>query len=358
MKPAVTLGALALIGASGCAAHPPRPSPRASAPAPTSVSTRPRYALVWTNAFVYTEASLSGPKARMKTYPDASRSSRPGDVWPVRVVREHDDVVEVTTLGVADAGHCVRGPALWNALSVRLHVRRGDLASALTRSIETSFSDGTRVVLNAGTPLAAGATSEETVAHVHGLSIRLPAASVTGGSFYEASPRFDLRSVKDETRDALFFRAGIELEKDPLASYPLLRHTIVDGKVNASVLTGCAQVEATSPSAVGLRPHHPVDAADAASSAAPKSAKHFPRGTPLSFEDGRDAGKTVDAMALSLLERIDTRLCFQRSLAEPEPGEPMPVEHSFDLCLPASAARENAQPRFDFRPRLKLPLGP
>lgn len=345
-----SLCVLGLVGAGACAGAPPPPATTSEEPA-SSAPPAPerRFALLWSNAFVFTGASAHGDKARMKSYPDGERAARTGDVWPLEVLDEQGELVKVRTLGVADAEHCYRGPAALNPLSLVLYVRRSDLAPVTSAPTTARFDDGTAVVLNAGVALS---LPDESHFAVHGLSLAF--AGDTGGATYAHAPAFAVREVTTETRDALH-AGGAAVDKGPLASFPVWRTRPAPAGTAVTVLTPCALIEARSPTEPELVAHHPVDARDAASRAVPQSAKHFPIGTRLYFADGRVAGETVDALALSLLEEKNDRLCFQRSLAEPGPGEPMPVHHRIDVCLSAADARAEAQPRSDFRPRVKPP---
>lgn len=339
-----------LIGASACAGAPPVNPPRAVPRADPTPAAAPRFALVWNNAFVFTSASVEGEKARVKSFHDDERATRTGDVWPVEVIDDEGELLKVRTLGVSDAEHCYRGPALWNPLSVVLYVRPADLAPVTPTPTTAAFDDDTSVALNAGVALS---LPNESHFAVHGLSLAF--AGADGGQSYVHDPVFSLRGVERETRDTLYV-GGAAIDKGPLASFPVWRARPRPGGMAVSVLTPCAQIEALSHGPPELVLHQPVDARDAASPLAPKSAKHFAIGTVLYFADGRVAGETVDSMALSLLEEKDARLCFQRSLAEPDPGEPMPEHHRIDLCVAAADARATPQPRADFRPRDKAPL--
>lgn len=329
------LWTLALVACSGSPTSvvPVPPSAPAASPAAAEA---PRYALVWANAFVSPNATTEGVKARMRSFADLDRPSHVGDVWPVEVLSELGDLVKVRSLGGEDAGHCYRGPSAFNALSVVLYVAREDLAAVVSEPISGAFADGSWVAVNPGVAVM------DRTASADGLRMPLPAESEIG-STYVHQPRFDMRDVKQQTRTPVRVN-GMVVAEDELTSVPLLG---VDG-TKARVLAGCLQAEGQTAEAPELAPYHAVDARDAASPKAPKSAKHFPIGTPLYLPDGTVVGETRDALALSLLETKGDLLCFQRSLSDHTPSEPMPEHHTLDLCVKGSAAREKPQPRATF----------
>jgi hypothetical protein len=307
----------------------------ADIPPPTST----RHALVWGNAFVYATASPDGPKARMRSYPDNARASHLGDVWPVEVVDDGGELVKIRTLGGEDVDHCYRGPSLLNAFSLVLHVARSDLAPVLQTPVVASFEDGTWVAINAGVSVS----PLDRVATADGLRVPVPADAKVGTTYNHAK-RFDTRAVERQTRTAILVNGEL-LSEDALTSFPVLASKALETGAMVSVLTGCMQVDARAAAAPQLVPYHPIDASDAASQAAPKTAKHFPIGTTLYFKDRRMAGETVDAIAMSLLDKDGEMLCFQRSLSEYSPGEPTPEHHVLELCVASGDAREKAQRR-------------
>jgi hypothetical protein len=350
------LALLAIVCVTACAgttnggdvAPPPHPA----AATPESPPER-RFALVWGNAYVYEAPSPDAKKARVRSFPDNARNDNVGAVWPVEVLDDDvaGDMVKIRTLGGEDAGHCHRGPSFLHAFAVELYVSRDDLAPVTSAPTAGAFEDGTWVAVRPGV-----AVSPKRTAVVDGLRVPLPAAAEVG-STYSVAPRFDTRRIEQQTRSPLFV-GGVEIEEDALTSVPVWRTDDGVGGVNVSVVTGCVQALARAPTAPQLVPHHPVDARDAASPNVPKSAKHFGTGTPLTFRDGRPAGKTVDAMASVLHDEVGDRLCFQRSLTDPQPGDVMPEHHTLDLCVPASDAREQAQPRAAWTVPTIRPLEP
>lgn len=307
----------------------PVPHP-AEVPAP---DLGPRYALVWGNAHVHEAASLASPKARMRSYPNNAREAHAADVWPVEIVQDKGAWVKVRTLGGADVDHCYRGPSMLNAVSIELYVAREDLAPVVQSPFVSSFADGTALAANAGVAAFDGRALAD------GLNVPL-GANATVGTSYRHGPRFDMRAATQQTRSPVFAH-GVNVMADALTSVPVSQ---AEGS-RVTLLTGCMRVDAVAPEAPQLVPYEPVDASDHASSAAHQGAKHFAIGTKLYFVDRRPAGHTVDAMALSLLVAQGDRLCFQRSLADYTPGEPVPKHHVVELCVAAADARAKAQPR-------------
>ncbi len=327
--------------------------PPAVSSTPTHPPTKmPRYALIWGNAFVFTAPTDTAQKARMRSYPDNARDGHSGDVWPVEIVGEQGSWVTVRTLGGADAEHCFRGPSMLNAFSVVLHVARVDLAPVVQTSVVGSFDDASWVAIHAGVAVSVVAR------HAFADGLRLPLPMAAGvGSTYGLAKRFDVRGVRQQTRTPVLVN-GLELSPGALASVPVWRSEGLGSGALIHVLSGCMQASAKLAQAPQLVPHNPVQARDAASPAAPKSAKHFPIGTRLFFADGRPAGETVDAIAMSLLEKHGDHLCFQRSLSDYTPSEPMPEHHVLALCVAANDAREKAQPRASWPVGTTPPLEP
>jgi hypothetical protein len=110
--------------------------------------------LVWADAPLYPDAYENGPSVRVGTL-DQGREKDVGYVVPMRVVSTKDDFVEVEPTPDVEC-------AWWRVVkpegldSLRLYVKRGDLAPVLIKPFKASHKDGSSVSLQIGVAVASG----------------------------------------------------------------------------------------------------------------------------------------------------------------------------------------------------------
>ena len=110
--------------------------------------------LIWADAQLYPDATATGPSVRVGTL-DLGREKDVGYVVPMRVVGTQGDLVEVEPTADVEC-------AWWRMVkpdgldSVRLYVKRADLAPVLSKPFQASYKDGSRIALEAGIAVLAG----------------------------------------------------------------------------------------------------------------------------------------------------------------------------------------------------------
>ncbi len=110
--------------------------------------------LVWADAQLYLDANPSGPSVRIGTL-DLGREKDVGYVVPMRVVGSQGDFVEVEPTADVEC-------AWWRMVkpegldTVRLYVKRADLAPVLSKPFQATYQDGSRVALQVGVAVLAG----------------------------------------------------------------------------------------------------------------------------------------------------------------------------------------------------------
>ena len=110
--------------------------------------------LVWADAPLYTDANATGATVRVGTL-DLGRDKDVGYVVPMRIVSTKDDVVEVEP--TADVECAWWRPIKPDGLdTMRLFVKRTDLAPVLTKPFKATYKDGSSVALQVGVPVLGG----------------------------------------------------------------------------------------------------------------------------------------------------------------------------------------------------------
>ncbi len=154
--------------------------------------------LVWADAPMYLDASAGGASVRVGTL-DLGREKDVGHVVPMHVVSVHDDVIEVEpTADTECAWWRMNKPEGLD--TVRLFVKRADLAPVLTKPFKATYKDGSSVSLQAGVAVLGG-----TVGFNRGVvPVKIPAASI--GLSYKphkvaAVPKLTKKFLLDERTD-------------------------------------------------------------------------------------------------------------------------------------------------------------
>ncbi len=110
--------------------------------------------LVWVDAPLYLDAATTGPSVHLGGL-DHGRTQDTGHVVPMHVVGEQGELVEVEpTAGIECAWWHVVVPD--GLASLRLFVKRSDLAPVIARPFSAAFKDGSRIALQPGVAVVAG----------------------------------------------------------------------------------------------------------------------------------------------------------------------------------------------------------
>jgi hypothetical protein len=110
--------------------------------------------LVWADSPLYPDASASGPSVQVGTL-DLGRDKDVGYVVPMHVVSTHGDLVEVEPTADVEC-------AWWRVVrpdgldSIRLYVKRSDLAPVLVKPFKATHKDGSSIALQVGVPVLGG----------------------------------------------------------------------------------------------------------------------------------------------------------------------------------------------------------
>lgn len=248
--------------------------------------------LVWADAHLYLRPDVHGPSLQLVTL-DAPREQRIGHAFPVHVVADHGDLVEVEpTSGYGCAWKQVSSPLA----HLHLYVARADLAPVLTRRFSKRFADGSALDLAPGTPI--GSLDGGPAAAVYGDAPAVPLAKAQIGESYRPrafgkppSDRFELEHHAQVTVDGRPIRP-----RGDWTGHTAVRH----GKTTLLALaTRCARMTVVAQSADVTRfDDSPIQAAGGAFAALEGGDRdYFPRGTKLTIAGGAAtaiAGDDID----------------------------------------------------------------
>jgi hypothetical protein len=128
--------------------------------------------LVWADALLYPDTNTAGQGVRVGTL-DLGREKDVGYVVPMRVVGTKGDLVQVepTTDVECVWWHLIKPDGLD---TVRLFVKRADLAPVLTKPFKATYKDGSRIDLQPGVPVLAG----KVAFHRGVVTVSIPDASI------------------------------------------------------------------------------------------------------------------------------------------------------------------------------------
>jgi hypothetical protein len=296
--------------------------------------------LVWADAPLYPDANASGPSIRVGTL-DLGRDKDVGYVVPMHVVSTQNDFVEIEPTADVEC-------AWWRVVkpdgldTMRLYVKRADLAPVLTKPFTASHKDGSSIALQVGVAVVDGK-----VAFNRGIvPVAIPDTSL--GVAYAphkvvpvAKP--DKKFLLDEATevklgDATFplgpWVAGAAKRRDDrmLVSIATRCMTAVISAPKAHVHAGVSINQAVSG---GPTPAHPKVASSA-------DRTYLPAGTKMTSEKGDHVVGTLDADRDVTKPKSGARACADFVISRDDPFVDVPhtletsqPQRTLKLCAPA-----------------------
>jgi hypothetical protein len=169
--------------------------------------------LVWADAPLYPDAYDNGPSVRVGTL-DQGREKDVGYVVPMRVVSTKDEFVEVEPTPDVEC-------AWWRVVrpegldSLRVYVKRSDLAPVLIKPFKASHKDGSSISLQPGVPVVTGDGAQKVAFNRGVVSVTIPDASL--GLAY--APR-KIAAVAKPGKQKFLLDEATEVKLGP-ATFPL-----------------------------------------------------------------------------------------------------------------------------------------
>ena len=302
----------------------------------------PGYALVYSDTWFYTDASLDAPRVRLDTERDLGSWS----YTLVEVVREVDGMLEIATPQRYGEGCSARQLYALRNYGVRLYVQPDAIAPVVRETYAQTFDNGTRVVLYSGLPvemLDDGRAKIEVGWQATHLALELPEGTV-GTRFEIVSPDLPIWEptaklalgaevtlatstwTLDDTQ-TLYIHATEDRKKDTLV-------TTYDACLEATFAVDGQAIEAlgTSSNLLGALGGGVGYSGANASLAA---------GTELTWPDGRRAGEVVATHPMQdWVTQNETQSCFYVYLDASYDRPPAEEERRLTLCVdPADITR-------------------
>jgi hypothetical protein len=302
--------------------------------------------LVWADAPLYADPSTSAPSVRIGTL-DLGREKDVGYVVPMRVVSTKADMVEVEP--TADV-QC----AWWRVVkpdgldSVRLYVKRSDLAPVLTKPFKATHKDGSSVALQAGVPVLGGKVAFNRSV----VPVAVPVTSL-GISYapHKIAPvtkptkqKFLLDEATEVNLGSAMFSMGPWVAA---AAKPRGKRLLV------SIAARCMTAVISAPKA---RVHAGISFNQAVAGAAPDvhrpltttspQRSYLPAGTKMMSEKGDHVVGTLDADRDVMKPKPGARACSEFVITRDDPFVDVPhtvdasqPQRTLKLCAPAEAIR-------------------
>jgi len=299
--------------------------------------------LVWADATLYPDPSASGPSVRVATL-DLGRDKDVGYVFPMKVVGEKGEFLEVEPTADVEC-------AWWRMVkpdgldTMRLFVKRTDLAPVLAKPFKATHKDGTSIALQIGVPVLAGK-----VAFNRGIvPVAIPEASL--GVAYAphkiaavAKPgkkKFLLDEATEVTLGNATFPLGPWVAP---AAKPQKQRMLV------SIAARCMTAVVSAPKDrvhAGVSINQAVEGKSAPARPATSSgADYLPAGTKMTSEAGEHVVGTLAVDRIVVKPKSGARACADFVITRDDPFVDVPhtvdtpqPQRTLKLCAPADAVK-------------------
>ena len=300
-------------------------------------------ALVWVDAPLYPDASEGGPAVRFGDLDD-ERGTHLGYVLPVHVIGALGDFVEVEpTEDVQCAWWRIARPA--QLASLRLFVKRADLAPVLTARFAAAFKDGSRIALEPGLAVDPARGGHAVMFHADRVPVDVPETAI--GWAY--APHAIAAPPPRADRGSRLESAGVQVGPHVFRLGDWVARTTEQrgGHVLFPIAVRCASATVTAPEAaidvaIGGGPTL-TPAPGTSVSLAVRS--YLPRGAKLTTATGTHVVATLATDVDVPGPITDARACIdmvlERVTAEDTPGlaETPAARRTLHLCAPASTVK-------------------
>ena len=303
--------------------------------------------LVSDDATFYAEPADDAATMQLAKLDASSPAAVVGRAVPMHVVGRHGDFIEVeqTADGQCTGETFVAGPVA----HVRVFVKEDALAPVLIKRWHAGFTDGSRVTLDVGTPVATlddggiAFALDDATPHAYGeaASIGLSYPAITPRSLLPDRPRFELRAGASAqiaggtytVPTMLFLHAASAIEhphKD-MSRFPILLR--------------CGQADVVVPDDA-VAPYHALELPGMGMGVGHGADEYLiPKGTPLSTPGGRRAAVADDDIVVPPPAAGATTACFDapvtlsRAVDAPTAHETPIDGNKISLCAPVARLR-------------------
>jgi hypothetical protein len=293
-------------------------------------------ALVWEDANLYLEPWENGASVRFQPF-GRGRREEVGRAIPVRIV-------DSTMRSFVEIELANRADCTWRRLEadpriagLRLFVRRDDLAPVLVKPFSVQHSDGTKIKLAIGTPVAPTSGGDYLIS-VKQDKLRLPIPHASVSYLYKAGkitepdlPRGKL--VRIERNGLINARLGEQ-------SYPIRSNWFIAAPATkttatlAHLTTRCIDMVVSVPSSA-LRPSEPPRATAPTGTISVRPSPWIPAGAPLSTPSGREAAVAGKDISVTVPAPPSTIACFDARLNLVREDD-YPQVRTIKLCAPST----------------------
>lgn len=306
--------------------------------------------LVWADAPLYPDAYASGPSVRVGTL-DLGREKDVGYVVPMRVVGTKDDFVEVEPTADVECGwwRVVKPDGLD---SLRLYVKRSDLAPVLTKPFKATHRNGSSIALQVGVPVLDGKVAFNRAI----VPVAIPAASI--GVAYAPHK---ITAVPKPTKQKFLLDEATEVKLGS-AMFPMGPWVAAAAKPRGkrmlvSLAARCMTAVISAPKERvhrGVSINHAVAGGAATVRRSPVTGGperyYLPAGTKLTSEKGEHVVGALDADRDVTKPKPGARACTDLVITRDDPFVDVPhtvdssqPQRTLKLCAPAEAVK--VQPR-------------
>jgi hypothetical protein len=312
--------------------------------APAHAETTPTgNVLVWADAPLYPDPHESGQSVRVATL-DLGREKDVGYVIPMKVVGASGEFLEVEPTADVEC-------AWWRMVkpdgldTMRLYVKRADLAPVLVKPFKATHKDATTIALQVGVPVLDGK-----VAFNRGVvPVAIPAASI-GVSYtpHKIAPVAKPAKTKfllDEATDVTLGDATF-----PLGPWVAGAAKAKKQRMHVSIAARCMTAVVSAPKDrvhAGVSINQAVESKTAATRPATSSAHYLPAGTKMMTETGDHVVGTLDADRLVMKPKAGAaRACADFVVTRDDPFVDVPhtvdtpqPQRTLKLCAAADAVK-------------------
>ena len=299
--------------------------------------------LVWADATLYPDPHESGPGVRIATL-DLGREKDVGYVFPMKIVGTSGELIEVEPTADVEC-------AWWRIVkpdgldSMRVYVKRADLAPVLVKPFKATHKDATSISLQVGVPVLAGK-----VAFNRGVvPVSIPEASL-GISYTPhkiaavakpAKTKFLLDEATEVTLGTEAFALGPWVAA---AAKPAKKRMLV------SIAARCMMAVVSAPKDrvhAGVSINQAVESKTAPARHATSSAHYLPAGTKMMSETGEHVVGTLDADRPVMKPKSGVaRVCSEFVITRDDPFVDVPhtvdtpqPQRTLKLCAAADAIK-------------------
>ena len=294
-------------------------------------------AMIWEDATIYLEPYETSATVRFNVF--SRRRDNVGQAMAVRIVDSSlKNFVEIVAPGRADCS--------WRRFDVdnrleglRMFVRREDLAPVLIKPYAMQWSDGTRIKLGIGMPVAPTTTGDYVVA-LRNDKVRLPIPHSSVGYLYKTGKISDPEEPKEKV--ALITRnANVKLGDDGFVVRSTWFGAVPEKKTDVALIklaARCLEMTVQAPSNTLRIMEKPRRYPTPPPPPPPVTGWRIPAGTPLMTSTGREVAVAGREIAVQMPTPGPEQICFDARFAMAREDEAYgTLSRTVRLCASGSA---------------------